>query len=198
MRTLVTDRLTLEPLQAGHAEGMFAGLCDAELHRFLVERPPESVEWLRLRYQRLSRRQSDDGREQWWNWVLRLTHSGEFVGFVQATICESEAEIAYVVFRPYWSRGLASEAVARMIAELRSSGVSAVCACADRANLRSRRLLQRLGFEERPLPDWRREDGVDDCWYVLDGDALQRVAVHEHPALTAEPTRECRTSRPSP
>jgi RimJ/RimL family protein N-acetyltransferase len=168
VKTLVTERLTLEPLEAGHAEGMFEGLCDPELHRFLVERAPESVEWLRQRYERLSARQSDDGRELWWNWVLRLTHNCEFVGTVQATICNAEAEIAYVVFRPYWSHGLAAEAMASMIRELAGVGVTRVCACTDRENLRSRRLLERLGFEERPLPEYRREDGADDVWYVLE------------------------------
>jgi [ribosomal protein S5]-alanine N-acetyltransferase len=168
LRTLVTERLTLEPLEAGHAEGMFGGLCDPELHRFLVERPPESVEWLRQRYERLSTRQSDDGRELWWNWVLRLTHSGEFVGTVQATICSGEAEVAYVVFRPYWSHGLAAEAMSAMIRELAGVGVTSICACTDRENLRSRRLLERLGFEERPLPEYRREDGTDDVWYVIE------------------------------
>jgi [ribosomal protein S5]-alanine N-acetyltransferase len=167
LRILFTDRLVLEPLGAGHAEGMFGGLSDPELYRFLMERPPVSVEWLRQRYERLSTRQSDDGRERWWNWVMRLT-GGEFVGYVQATIREGEAEIAYVVFRPYWRRGLAGEAVGEMIRELVSVGVTSICACTDRGNSKSRRMLERLEFEERTLPEWRREDGVDDVWYVIE------------------------------
>jgi len=147
---------------------MFRGLSDPALYEFLVEPLPVSVEWLRERYERLSVRQSPDRKERWWNWALRVG-SGDLAGHVQATIRDDEAEIAYVLFREQWSRGLASEAVAGMIAELRDNGVSVICACADRANLRSRRLLERLGFHEGPLPEWRREEGVDDCWYVLDG-----------------------------
>jgi [ribosomal protein S5]-alanine N-acetyltransferase len=167
LRVLATERLILEPLTARHAEEMFGGLSDAGLYEFLVERPPQSVEWLRQRYERLTTRQSDDGRERWWNWVLRL-NDGELVGYVQATIQNAEAEIAYVLFRPYWSRGIAVEAVGAMIGELAGVGVTSISACTDRENLRSRRLLERLGFEERPLPEYRREDGADDVWYVLD------------------------------
>ena len=104
MRTLVTERLTLEPLEARHAEGMYGGLCDPELHQFLVERPPESVEWLRQRYERLSQRQSDDGRELWWNWVLRLTHNGDFVGTVQAMFLgpSTRARVVYFAMGHTW------------------------------------------------------------------------------------------------
>jgi len=176
LRTLATERLTLEPLVAGHAEGMFGGLSDVGLYEFLMDRPPDSVEWLRERYQRLSTRQSTDGRERWWNWVLRLG-GGELIGTVQATIRDQEAEIAYLVFRAYWGRGLGLEAVGEVIRELAGVGVMSIGACADRENARSRRLLERLGFEERTLPEWRREEGADDVWYVLvPGEHRQRLA----------------------
>jgi [ribosomal protein S5]-alanine N-acetyltransferase len=168
LRTLHTERLTLEPLVAKHAEAMFSGLHDPELFKFLAERRPESVEWLRQRYERLSMRQSPDGNERWWNWVVKLRCSRELAGYVQATIDETQAEIAYVVFRAYWSRGLGREAVAAMIQELYDVGVTTITACADRQNTRSRSLLEHLDFVERPLPDYRREDAADDVWYVLD------------------------------
>ena len=168
MRTLVTERLTLEPLQAHHAEQMFGGLSDPELYQFLDDRPPLSAETLRLRYERLARRQSPDGREQWWNWALRQHDQSHLIGYVQATIVTREAEISYVLFRPYWFQGLASEAVVAMIRYLRESGVDRICARTDEGNLRSRGLLERLNFERRPLPEFMRDEDPTDTWYVLE------------------------------
>jgi len=57
------------------------------------------------------------------------------------------AMIAYVLASRYWGRGLAREACEAMLAELHARyGVRSACAVFKRANLRSLRLLERLGF----------------------------------------------------
>ncbi len=147
---------------------MFAGLSDPELYRFMADKPPLSIEALRQRYERLSSRQSPDGREQWLNWAIRRSLDADIAGFVQATIAEGAAEIAYVLFRSQWSQGLAHEAVLGMIEELMSNGVVSVAARSDCGNSRSRRLLERLGFVERPLPLFMQEEDPEDVWYVLE------------------------------
>jgi len=174
VRTLLTENVILEPLTAAHADGMFAGLSDPDLYRYMNGAPPESPAWLRQRYQRLSIRQSPDGREKWWNWILRFRSNSDLIGTVQATIAGAEAEIAYVLFPRYRSSGLARDSVSAMIEELRTCGVTAVCASVDRDNRRSRRLLEVLGFGLRPLPDYRIQDAASDVWYVLDGGELER------------------------
>jgi RimJ/RimL family protein N-acetyltransferase len=148
MRTLVTPRLVLEPQVAAHAERMYALLQDPAIYRYENE-PPQSVDWLRERFSRLESRTSADGSEQWLNWVVRLRDS-ELRGYVQATVCEaSPTAIAYVFASTWWGRGYASEAVAAMMEELAANyGIHAFSAVLKHDNLRSIRLLERLGFAQ--------------------------------------------------
>ncbi len=146
MRTLHTPRLQLEPQTASHAQAMFEVLGDPAIYRF-ENAPPVSIEALRERYTKLETRRSGDGREQWLNWVLRR-HGGDLIGYVQATVqADSQAFVAYELASAHWGRGLAHEAVTAMLGELVAQyGVHTLWAVFKRANARSRRLLERLGF----------------------------------------------------
>jgi [ribosomal protein S5]-alanine N-acetyltransferase len=146
MRAVVTDSLTLEPQTAAHAEEMFAILSDPAIYEYENE-PPPSPEWLHVRFRKLETRRSGDGQEQWLNWVIRLPTS-MLIGYVQATILpDGRAAIAYVLSSAYWGRGLARRAVDAMLSELvEQYGVRSFFAVLKRENVRSVRLLERLGF----------------------------------------------------
>jgi len=146
MRQLQTSRLNLEPQLASHAEEMFAVLSDPAIYEY-ENAPPPSVEWLKNRFEKLESRQSPEASEQWLNWVIRL-EANELIGFVQATVdAAGAAFIAYELASAYWGRGLASEAVGAMMAELASSHHVRLCLATLKAkNARSLRLLERLGF----------------------------------------------------
>jgi len=146
MQIIRSANLTLEPQLATHAAEMFAVLSDPAIYTYENE-PPASVEWLRARFARLESRRSADGEEQWLNWVIRCQPS-EMIGFVQATVrANDSATIAYVIASSHWGRGLASEAVKAMIAELAANyQVRYLSAVLKRDNQRSMRLLERLGF----------------------------------------------------
>lgn len=153
MRTIELHGLTLEPQVAAHAAEMFVVLGDPAIYEHENE-PPPSEEWLRRRFTALESRRSPDGQEQWLNWVIRLPGSG-LVGYVQATVRPGgEAGIAYELASAYWGRGLARRAVEGMIAELAGSyqvhGLSAVL---KQGNVRSMKLLQRLGFALASPPE---------------------------------------------
>jgi RimJ/RimL family protein N-acetyltransferase len=155
VRTIVADGLTLEPQVAAHAEEMFAVLSDPAIYEY-ERQAPASLDWLRQRYARLESRRSADGREQWLNWVIRLA-SGELAGYVQATVTEEgRAGIAYELASRYWGRGLARRAVEAMTDELATHyRVQTLTAVLKRANHRSRRLLERLGFSPVSAEDGR-------------------------------------------
>jgi [ribosomal protein S5]-alanine N-acetyltransferase len=155
MHVIRTSRLTLEPQVAAHAEEMFRVLSDAAIYEYENE-PPASVEWLRERFTKLESRCSSDGTQQWLNWVVRLP-SSELIGYVQATVFpNSRAAIAYVLSSKLWSNGFASEAVRAMVGELVTHyDVHSLSAVLKQENLRSLRLLQRLGFSLASLE--RRE-----------------------------------------
>jgi len=146
MRIIETGILTLEPQTAAHAEEMFVVLSDPAIYEHENE-PPPSLEWLRARFTKLESRRSPDGQEQWLNWVIRLPTS-ELVGYVQATVhANGHAAIAYALSSAHWGRGLAGEAVQAMVSELvEHYHVRSLSAVLKRGNLRSLRLLERLGF----------------------------------------------------
>jgi len=146
MHVIETGSLTLEPQTAAHAEEMFAVLSDPAIYEYENE-PPPSLEWLRARFTKLESGRSANGREQWLNWVVRLPTS-ELIGYVQATVHPNDrAAIAYELSSAYWGRGLARQAVQAMISELvQRYQVRSLTAVFKRNNLRSMRLLERLGF----------------------------------------------------
>jgi len=146
MRIIETGPLSLEPQTAGHAAEMFQVLCDPAIYEHENE-PPASIEWLEDRFRRLESRSSADGTEQWLNWVVHFSGS-ELIGYVQATVnATGEAAIAYVLASAYWGRGLATQAVRAMMSELSGHyGVRRFTAVLKTSNLRSLRLLERLGF----------------------------------------------------
>lgn len=150
MRRIPAARLTLEPQVEAHAEEMFALLQDPAIYEHENE-PPASVERLRDRFRRLESRTSADGSEAWLNWVVRL-HTAELAGFVQATVRgDGSAAIAYVLASRFWGKGLASEAVGAMVRELAENyRVTELSAVLKRGNVRSVRLLERLGLEPAP------------------------------------------------
>ena len=159
MRLIDAGDLTLEPQTAAHAEEMLAVLSDPAIYAY-ENAPPRSLEWLRERFARLESRRSPDGQEQWLNWVVRLRGAG-LIGYVQATLhAGARAAIAYEFSSAYWGRGLASQAVGVMIAELvEHYQVHTLTAVFKRENLRSRRLLERLGFS--PASDLHANHRVD-------------------------------------
>lgn len=146
MHVIEAANLTLVPQAAAHAEEMFIVLSDPAIYEYENE-PPQSIEELRARFTKLESRRSTDGQEQWLNWVIRLP-TWQLIGYVQATVHPGgRAAVAYVLSSEYWGRGLASEAVRAMIAELvEQYQVNMLSAVLKRGNLRSVRLLERLGF----------------------------------------------------
>jgi RimJ/RimL family protein N-acetyltransferase len=146
MERLADAGLVLEPLEVKHAEVMYRILSDPELHRYMDDPPPPSLDALRERYRSLERRTSPDGLQGWLNWIVAPA-DGEPIGFVQSTVEGTTAWIAYLLARPAWGRGHATRACHLMIDHLIARyGVQRFMAVAEVANRPSIRLLERLGF----------------------------------------------------
>lgn len=146
MKTIVASRCILEPQVAAHAAEMFSVLSDPAIYEFENE-PPPSLHYLTARYERLEKRGSADGREQWLNWVIRLP-SGMLAGYVQATVLQTGvAYVAYEINSQHWRQGIGSSAVRAMLDQLRFEyEVHAFVAVLKAKNFRSLALLRSLGF----------------------------------------------------
>ena len=158
MRTLFAAGITLEPQVAGHAQEMFAVLSDPAIYEFENE-PPWSVNELRERFAELESRASPNGEEQWLNWVVRLA-SGPLAGYVQATVHpRGRAAIAYEFASAHWGQGHARRSLEAMFAELAEGyAVDHLSAVLKKPNVRSLRLLERLGFTMASAEEHERRE----------------------------------------
>ena len=142
---LVTARLALEPLRVEHAHEMAAVLDDPLLHEF-TGGAPAGLDELTARYQRQVTGRSDDGTEQWFNWVLRSRDDGRPAGYVQATVVDDTAEIAWVVGTAHQRQGLAREGAAAMTGWLTTHGVRRLVAHVHAAHAASAAVARSLGL----------------------------------------------------
>ncbi len=116
---LSSYRLVLSPMVQGDACDLFELLKEPDLYRFTRDAPPSSADELRERIRLWERRRSPEGDELWLNWTLRLKASGQVVGYLQATVGDETAELAWVVGVPFQRRGYATEAAKRAAAWIR-------------------------------------------------------------------------------
>lgn len=109
-----TERLVLEPLQLEHAGEMVDVLADPALYEFTGGSAP-SQEELRERYRLQAAGRSHDGSEEWLNWIVRLAEDGRAIGFVQATIVDGRADIAWLIGIAWQGQGFATEAARALV-----------------------------------------------------------------------------------
>ena len=149
-----SDRLLLEPLVEAHAAELFERLQDARIYEFTDQIPPATPEELRAKYRQRESRFSPDRRTIWLNWAIKLKGDAIYIGFVQATLGGNGiANIGYVIFPDMWGNGYGTEAVKAIIDGLATQGITRFCADVNRHNLRSLKLLQRVGFTEQAPGD---------------------------------------------
>jgi RimJ/RimL family protein N-acetyltransferase len=101
---------------------MVGVLADPDLYTFTGETPPplEDLEH-RYRAQVLGPNRED---ETWHNWILRIVGTETAIGFVQATVIDDSAELAWVVGTTWQRQGFATEAVIAMLSWLAAEGTT--------------------------------------------------------------------------
>ncbi len=103
----------------------------------------------------------------WSNWAVELAEGGEFVGFVGLSTprrilpCSPCVEIGWRLARPFWGRGLASEAAfGALQVGFDRLGLAEIVSFTALANQRSRAVMERIGmrnanqdFEHPAVPE---------------------------------------------
>jgi RimJ/RimL family protein N-acetyltransferase len=119
-----TARLAMLPLKVEYAGQMAEVLADPALYTFIGGEPP-TLERIEARYRR---QLAGPGRpdEHWLNWVIQ--HDDELIGYVQATVTGSTAEIAWVIGTDWQGRGYAKEAAQGLVAWLSTQGMKRIIA----------------------------------------------------------------------
>lgn len=162
---IATARLSLTPLEAADASAMVGVLADRDLYAFTGGEPP-SLEQLEVRYRNQVAGSANPG-EIWHNWIIRLNDSGTPVGFVQATVTDGGADIAWVVGVDWQHRGFAREASAAMCRWLHNRGVRRVTAHIHPDHDTSARVAAACGLQ---LTDNVDDDG-EQVWASRDAES---------------------------
>jgi ribosomal-protein-alanine N-acetyltransferase len=94
-------------------------------------------------------------------WAVELRASSEFIGFLGLNIPQFEAaftpcvEIAWRLAAEHWGQGLATEGAQAVVQHAFSAlTIRALVAFTVPANLRSRRVMEKLGMTHDPLDDF--------------------------------------------
>ncbi len=82
-------------------------------------------------------------------WVVEEKHSGRVIGRAGIEPCGEEAELGYVIARPWQRLGIAGEVGhAILVYGFQELGLEQISARVQRENHPSKRLLQKLGFQK--------------------------------------------------
>jgi len=156
---LVTSRLVLTPLALADAPDMAEVLSDPVLYTHTGGSPP-TLEELTSRYRRQLDGPWPDG-QVWLNWVVRLP-SEEAIGYVQATVTEQGADLAWVISTDHQRQGYASEATRGVAEWLGRHSIDRLTAHVAPGHTGSERVATHVGMK----PSGNFDDDGEQIWRV--------------------------------
>lgn len=176
-QTLETQRLVLRQFTPEDAEAMYRNWAsDPEVTAYLTWPPHESPAATRALLEDWA---AAYRRENYYQWAIVLKENGdEPIGSISAVKVDDNidaVEIGYCIGKPWWHRGLTSEAL-QAVMDFFFDAVEAnrVAACHDARNPRSGMVMQKcgMGYEGTLRSAVRSNRGVGDacCYALLRGD----------------------------
>jgi RimJ/RimL family protein N-acetyltransferase len=139
-------RLKLIPVASHHAEDMFPVLAEPALYHFTGGLPPKDMESVQRWFSDLETRKSPDGTQQWLTWIVHLKTQNACIGYVQATVTEAEADIAWLIGTNWQGEGYAKEAVAMLVSWLREQRIKRLTAHIHPNHKASQWVAKSVGF----------------------------------------------------
>ena len=139
-------------MRSAHAAACYPAFAEPSLYRYIEMPMPESEGALRRRFAEWIKGSGRPG-ERWANWIAVETRSSQPAGWLQATVHEGHADIAYLVFGEFQRRGMAVEAVQALCAHLfAATPVAEIRAQTDDRNKGSIRVALAAGFVPDAMP----------------------------------------------
>ena len=162
--TFETERLRLRVPVFSDAQRIFDTYArDPDATRYLIWQPHKTIEETHIFLKRCAEGRLN-GND--FPWAVTLKESSELIGMVGLRLNGFKADIGYVLARPYWGKGFATEAVRAILSwALAQPEVYRVWAMCDVDNLASARVLEKVGM---------KREGV-----------MRRSQIH--PGISAEP-----------
>jgi RimJ/RimL family protein N-acetyltransferase len=144
-RTLVTERLTLAPIEVSDADDLFEILRDPRIGGAMLEDPPASVDVVRSNIASWRAGPPPDREDAWLNWLAR-TASGRAVAQLAATVQPRGTWLAWIVGVDHQRRGYATEAATAVLRSLSEQGVRTFLASIRDGHAASEGVARNLGF----------------------------------------------------
>ncbi|HEY3889992.1 MAG TPA: GNAT family N-acetyltransferase [Caulobacteraceae bacterium] len=149
---LKTERLNLRPLQAEDAASIHLMMSDAEVMAFwdseVIDDPALTVDIVEGQL-------AEAARDQARYWTMQLAADGGFLGLCDLSGIDrrhSRADVGFMVARRYWGGGYTYEAMHAVIGHAAQGlRLRRLQARTHLGNVRSMRLLDRLGFRREGL-----------------------------------------------
>lgn len=169
-----TARLTLRPLAPDDAEPYYrAVFSDADVMRYLPGGAPLPMERVLMM---LDRVRAHWGTHGFGLWAVTTREDHKLIGHcgLQRLPDGPDVELAYAIARPYWGRGLVTEAArASLRFGFERVGLDHVIALAVPENAASRRVMEKVGMTYTGMTSYY---GTDLARYRLRRDEYQQAA----------------------
>ncbi len=137
---------------------MVGVLSSDDLYRYTGGSAPSLAE-LSGRY-RSQVQGSGDPAEVWLNWVIRLHPGGRAIGYVQATVTGTLADLAWVIGVEWQGQGHATEAASAMRSWLEAEGVTGFTAHINPHHGASERVAATVGL----VPTGTLDEDGEQVW----------------------------------
>jgi [ribosomal protein S5]-alanine N-acetyltransferase len=160
-----TKRLVIRPVGEGDLGRLTELLQDENIHKYM-ERMPYPYSMKDAREFLESSKEKKDGRD------FMITFDGEVVGGIAIMkVFRGRAEIGYWLGKPYWGRGIVTEAVNGLLRHF-SGKIDLFTAHVAVPNVASQRVLEKNGFKRIAVVRRYHRNFVgevnDACIYVKD------------------------------
>ena len=149
-KILETRRLVLRPFRAADAQQAFANwMSDPIVTRFLTWAPHPDLSFTR---ELLALWEAEARSPETYHWAIVWKESGEAVGDISVVAADTRAEsaaVGYCLSRALWSRGVMTEALARVAGYLfEEVGFYRIEARHAAENAASGRVMEKCGFQK--------------------------------------------------
>ena len=167
--TLRSERLILRPLRADDAPAMHIAMSDEDLMTWWSSAPhkeyQETADYVAI----------NADPERYMTWAITMADDEALGWVVFINRREKVNEIGYILRRSHWGKGIAREAVTRVIDHgFDDLGLRKILADTDPDNESSNKLLIDMGFEKEGYlrSEWETHLGVRDSilWGLLKDD----------------------------
>ncbi|MCX6352924.1 MAG: GNAT family N-acetyltransferase [Bacteroidetes bacterium] len=157
-----TDRLILREFQLTDDVGMFELDSDPEVHKYLGNKPVETIDECRTTIESVLNQYIENGIGRW---AIIEKLSGNFVGWAGLKLMKTTInnhidfyDSGYRLIQKYWGKGYATEATkASLQYGFRQMNLKEIYGITHIENLKSRRVLEKSGLrfiEHFIWPEW--------------------------------------------